>query len=400
MNRMEPLKYKKILVALDNSDYANFAVDATTSLAASTGAEVSGCHVYAARLHEDRFVDMESGLPEQYQEPAELERQRDIHAGLIEKGLAIIADSYTDKLAVLATERGVATRVRNREGKNWVELLKEVGEEEYDLVAMGGIGKGVVELSTIGGVAERIARGIDKDLLIMKTEKLDGPIVVGIDGSPSSFGALKTALSLSKVFGGEVEAVAVFDPYFHQVAFRNIAGALSEEAAQIFRFEEQEKLHDEIIDDGLAKLYKAHLDTAEKVARDWGVEIKTSLIAGKAFNEMLKHVQSRAASFLVLGRFGLHKVSGSGLGTTAENVVRSATTNVLITNEEITVESAADAETGIPLTWTDSALKRMDKVPAFVRGMATKAIEDHAREKGVSEVTEDIVDEVKKRVGM
>ena len=39
---------------------------------------------------------MESGLPEKYQGEKELQRQRDIHDGLITKGLEIISDSFLD----------------------------------------------------------------------------------------------------------------------------------------------------------------------------------------------------------------------------------------------------------------------------------------------------------------
>jgi nucleotide-binding universal stress UspA family protein len=376
-------------------------MEAVLAIGSTHRGEVTGCHVYAARLHESRFIDMEKGLPARYQSESILKRQREVHEGLIEKGLGIIADSYLDRFEAEARAKGVRTRRRNREGKNWVELLKEVSSGGYDLVCMGGLGKGTVELSVVGGVCERVARGIRKDLLVTKTGSFNGTIMVGIDGSPSSYGALKAALTLSEVFGGRVEAVSVFDPYFHQVAFRNIAGALSEEAAKIFRFKEQEKLHDEIIDNGLAKLYQSYLDRAYKAAKAWGSEIKTTLLAGKAFNEMLKHAQKGSASFVVLGRFGHHRVFESEMGNTAENVLRVAATNVFIANSEIDMfDRKIGEQNGDVFEWTEGALKRMEKVPAFVRGMARKAVEDYAREKGTKDITEELVDEVKKRFNM
>jgi nucleotide-binding universal stress UspA family protein len=395
------LRFKKILAALDNSDYSNYGMEAAFAIGSAHRSEVTGCHVYAARLHESRFMDMEKGLPARYQSESILKRQKEVHEGLIEKGLGVIADSYMDRFEAGARAKGVRTRRRNREGKNWVELLREVSSGGYDLVCMGGLGKGAVELSVLGGVCERVARGIRKDLLVTKTGSFNGTIMVGIDGSPSSYGALRAALALSGVFGGEVEAVSVFDPYFHQVAFRNIAGALSEEAAKIFSFKEQEKLHDEIIDGGLAKLYQSYLDSAYKVAKAWGSEIKTTLLAGKAFNEMLKHAQKGPASFVVLGRFGLHRVSESEMGNTTENVLRSATTNVFIANPEIDVfEKKVGEQNGDVFEWTEGALKRMERVPAFVRGMARKAVQDYAREKGTKDITEELLDEVKKLFGM
>ena len=89
--------FQNILTALDNSTYSDYGMDAAISIARVFKATVTGCHVYAARLHETRFMDMESGLPERYQSEAVLKRQRDIHESLISKGLGIISDSYMDR---------------------------------------------------------------------------------------------------------------------------------------------------------------------------------------------------------------------------------------------------------------------------------------------------------------
>ena len=69
-----------------------------------------------------------------------------------------------------------------------------------------------------------------------------------------------TGLALGKALNKPVEAIAAFDPYFHYAAFHSISGVLNEEAGKVFRFKEQEKLHEEIIDSGLAKIYQSHLD--------------------------------------------------------------------------------------------------------------------------------------------
>jgi len=47
--------------------------------------------------------------------------------------------------------------------------------------------------------------------------------------------------------------------------FNGIVGVLNEKASKIFRFKEQEQLHEEIIDTGLAKIYQSHLE----IARSW-----------------------------------------------------------------------------------------------------------------------------------
>lgn len=57
---------------------------------------VTSSHVYAAKMHDVRFRQMESGLPEEYQDEQELEKQRAIHDQLITKGMEVITDSYLD----------------------------------------------------------------------------------------------------------------------------------------------------------------------------------------------------------------------------------------------------------------------------------------------------------------
>jgi K+-sensing histidine kinase KdpD len=174
-------------------------------------------------------------------------------------------------------------------------------------------------------------------------------------------------------------------------------------AARLFKFEEQEKLHDEIIDSGLARLYESYLERACEVAKELGAEITTTLLAGKAFDEIVKHVRKGGASFVVLGRFGMHRVAGSPMGTTAENVLRAAAANVLISNREVNVfetKEAREGKKGFKFNWTEGALKRLEKIPPLVRGMALMAIEEHAAAKGSKEITEELMDEVKKRFGM
>ncbi|MBI3754230.1 MAG: universal stress protein [Deltaproteobacteria bacterium] len=296
---------------------------------------------------------------------------------------------------------------KNREGKNFAELLKEIDEGGYDLTVMGSLGMGVVENSIIGGVCERVARKTRKDLLIVKSETLNPEseilkkILVAIDGSPYSYWGLIVALNLKKAWGQisnlspQIEAVAAFDPYFHQIAFKNIKDALSEEAAKVFKFKEQEKLHDEIIDKGMAKLYQGCLDTAAQIAKTKGIDIKTTLLAGKAYNEIIKHIQLTKPGLLIIGRCGLHHVKESDMGSNAENLLRLAPCNIFIGARGFNPEEIIKTNTNaLPcIEWTEGALKRVEKIPPFAQGMAKKAIEDYAREKGQNMITEKIIDE-------
>jgi nucleotide-binding universal stress UspA family protein len=78
--------FQKIYVPVDNSGHSNRAIDQALALGGSYGAKLVGCHVYAARMHDYRFKQMEFTLPEEYLVETELARQRKIHDSLITMG--------------------------------------------------------------------------------------------------------------------------------------------------------------------------------------------------------------------------------------------------------------------------------------------------------------------------
>src|SRR5439155_19765320 len=99
------------------------------------------------------------------------------------------------------------------------------------------------------------------------------------------FGGLKMASALGKTFQHPSEIVSVYDPFLHYVAFNGIVTVLSEQASKVFRFKEQQQLHEEIVDSGLAKIYQSHLEVARQIAHADGVEVQLTLLPGKAFEK-------------------------------------------------------------------------------------------------------------------
>lgn len=387
--------YKRLLVCLDNSDYSNFAASLSVAIASASGALLTGCHVYAARLHNARFLEMEDGLPHEYRKEETLKNTREVHDTLITKGLKIISDSYTAFFQANAAAAGVQAIGVSREGKNFEELLAEAAEGGYDLVSMGRLGLGALPSSTIGSVAERVARRTRKDILVAGSVDFDGPILIAIDGSPASFGGLKIALELSRVFNRPVEAVASFDPVFHQSAFRSIAGVLTEEAGRLFRFNEQEKLHEEIIDKGLARIYRGHLDTAARVAASLGFSIKTTLLSGKASDEIIKHAEKVSPFMAVFGRTGAHATKVLDIGSTVENCLRELACHVLISSGEFIPEMPQNSSS---IDWTSEANDILGRIPQFARGIVKNMVEDSARGKGLTTITASFMREVRKRM--
>src|SRR5437899_1997309 len=282
--------YQHIYVPVDNSDYSNRAIDLAVELGRAFGAKLTGCHVYAARLHDYRFKQMEYTLPEEYKDENELECQRKIHDSLIAMGLQLISDSYLDVMGRKAEEAGLAFDRKLVDGKHYKALIEDAQASGYDLVVMGALGMGAVKDSQLGSVTERFVRRVTADTLVVRNhdplKDQQGAIVVGLDGSPQSFHGLKIGIALARALGRPLHAVAVYDPYLHYAMFNGIVGVLNEKASKIFRFKEQEQLHEEIIDTGLAKIYQSHLEIGRKLCAEDGVDLTITLLDGKCFEKM------------------------------------------------------------------------------------------------------------------
>jgi len=431
--------YREIFVPVDNSPHSDWAVDRAIELCRKTGGRITGNHVYAARLHDVRFRQLETGLPAQFQTPDEIKKQRKIHDKLIEKGLQLIADSFLDQLGKRCEAARVPLTRQLLEGINYEEIVNEVNrgagrlpgligfdpnraagydggervrgdvrvgengrlvaEEEdaaarlvgssgrqYDVLAIGAHGLGRQPYSQLGGVVARVLRGVEKDVLIVRDDRpfAGGRFLVCVDGSSYGYRAMRVALELAQAFGGSLYACSAFDVEYHHVVFHNIKDVLSYQASKVFKFEEQEELHNNIIDKGLLKLCQANLKRAEVIAREFpDVPLKTQILIGKPFQVIMQWAEEIQPSLLVLARHGAHRIEGTHLGSQAENLLRLAPCNVLLAGtvgirpEDIPwIEE--DGVAGLP--WAPEAEVRILRVPPFAQGIARRAVEEYVLE--------------------
>jgi len=444
--------YQEVFVPVDNSQHSYWAVDRAIEVCKRSEGRITGNHVYAARLHDVRFRQLETGLPAQFQSAKEIKRQRKIHDKLIEKGLQLISDSFLDKMEKRCEVAGVPLRRQLLEGINYEELVREansgegtlpsligfdaniaanydggervrsdvrlgedgriVGEDEtqdeklagssgrqYDLVAMGAHGIGQQPHSQLGGVVARAARSITKDMLIVKNERplRSGKIMVCVDGSSYSYKAMRVGLELAQTYGATLYLCSAFDVEYHHAVFNNIKDVLSVKAGKVFKFEEQEELHNNIIDKGLLKLSQTHIKRAEVMAQEFpDVQVESQILVGKPFQVILQWVEEIEPTLLIIGRHGGHRIEGTEMGSQTENLIRMALANVLVTGiEGITPEDIPwieeDGEAG--LEWAPDAEVRIQRVPPFAQGIARRAVEEYTIEQGGAMVTKHWLDQ-------
>ncbi len=432
--------YREVLVPVDNSAESDHAVDRAIELCSRSGGRITGTHVYAARLHDVRFRQLEIGLPARFQAAEEIKRQRTIHDKLIEKGLQLISDSFLDQVHRRCEAAGVELVRQLLEGINYEEIAKEanrgagrlpsligfdpniagkydggarvrgdvrlgengriVAEDEedeaaklagssarqYDLVAIGAHGLGRQPYSQLGSVVARAVRQIDKDVLIVRDDAPlgGGRFMVCIDGSAYSYKAMRVALELAREFGSKLYVCSAFDVEYHHVVFNNIKDVLSVQASKVFKFEEQEELHNNIIDKGLLKLCQANLKRARVMASQYAdVEVETQILIGKPFQVVMQWAEEVEPSLLIAARHGSHRIDGTDIGSQADNLLRLARSSVLLIG---TVDVRADEIPWIEedgrqgLEWAPEAEVRILRVPPFALGIARSAVEEYVLE--------------------
>ncbi len=385
--------YEEIFIPCDNSLECDYAIHRSLELAKKFKSRLVGNHVYAAKLHDVRFRQLESGLPARFQSKEEIKRQRKIHDKLIEKGLQLISDSFLDRMEKQCVEADVDIERQLLEGIHFEEIIGEVNSNGYDLCAMGAHGLGRQPRSQLGSVTTRVLRGLDKDLLITRTdEPLEGgTFLVCVDGSSYSYRSARVALELARDFNAKIEFCSAFDLDFHHIAFNNIKDVLSYQASRVFKFEEQEELHNNIIDKGLLKLCQANVDRAAKMAEDYpDVPVGTQVLVGKPFDCILKYIEELEPSLLVLARHGAHRIEGPDMGSQVENLARLAPCNILVTGTVgVNPEDVPwMEEDGVPgLEWDPMAEVRIQRVPPFAQGIARNAVEEWIEEQGGDVVT-------------
>ncbi len=294
--------YDSIYVPVDNSDHSNASVHLAVELGAAYEAKLVGSHVYAAKLHDVRFKQMEFTLPDEYKEETELEKQRMIHDALIARGLHLISDSYLDKMEEMAQARGLPFTRKHFDGRNFEAIVNDINDSAYDLVVLGALGQGAVKDSDAGSVCERVLRRTDVDTLVIRNAEAyqlngDEAILVGLDGSKASYRALDAACKLAKASGRPVEVIVV----------------LSEQNAS------EEELH------------QAHLTAARQKAKEMGIRVSTSFQDGGAIENLISTAEKTGAWTLAVGRTGLDGgPEANTVGGVTEGLIRRAPCNILV----------------------------------------------------------------------
>lgn len=133
--------YRDILVAIDCSPVDESLVEQVSALALQLGATMHLLHViHSHTLDQERFLREEATM---------------------------ILDRYRKKLEA----EGLEVRVVIRSGEPEREILREIEEKEYDLVAMAAHGHRLPERILFGSVSRVVRQNISIPLLLIKSDR-------------------------------------------------------------------------------------------------------------------------------------------------------------------------------------------------------------------------------------
>ena len=293
------ISFKTILVPVDFSEPSKRALDCALGMATRLKAKLIVAHVVPESMGLAYTFPIEGTVIEtQRRERVEQEIQ-----GLIPEERA----------------KHVELQVIVRTGLVEEHLLDIVNEHSVDLVVMGSHGRRLFRRWFLGSIAEHMLRRVPVPILTMSHIEEDrypfgggvaafNRILFATDLGESSSAGMGYAVDLAHLFSGHLTVMTV-------VEYMN----LSYEAASFLEDERTRRL----------QAAEKQLDGFVEREKPKGMDVKTIVTDGKAYEQILATAQDVNADCIVLTLQRRSLLERAFLGSTAERVVRLAPIPVL-----------------------------------------------------------------------
>lgn len=288
------MKFKKILVPIDFSEFSDNAVEFALLMAERFGADVMLLHtvlLFEQDLNEEEHLEAYERLIQQ-KENERTKKMKSHHKSGEKRGVTV--DSVL--------RRGVSAAD---------SILDYMSGKDFDLVVMGTHGHGGIVKWFHGSVTEKVVRfspipvvTVHKDYTREKIEK----ILVPIDFSEYSHIAIQQGKTIAKEFNAAVEFMHVVEqdahPEFYSISFEPILKA----------------------NPGLKKHISENLKKYSGMTED---EAGFVVGEGKVHKEIIKYAEDNDIDLIVMPTRGMSDLEHIIMGSTTERVVRVATCPVL-----------------------------------------------------------------------
>jgi prephenate dehydratase/nucleotide-binding universal stress UspA family protein len=293
--------YRKILVPLDGSDFAEFALAPALSLA-----EKGDGTIYLVTVVPN-FPPISPAEETEGSTRGWFEEER-VRAGTY-------LDDVKERLAAASPAATVHTKVLSGGPAHAIE--NRVEETGMDLIVMTTHGRGPLERMWLGSVADGLVRSAPCPILLWRPQENGtavlerrpdfSSIVVPLDGSAVSRAMVPEAAGFAKAFGSRISFVSVVPDSF-PLGSPYIPHAAEEEL-------ERERMISE---------FREALESAADELRDQGLKVDTAVIRNADPPEgILGHATEIGASLIAMSTHGRGGVARLVLGSVADKVIRS-----------------------------------------------------------------------------
>ena len=251
-----------------------------------------------------------SGSPEQVERLAALHSVAELRAQLVEDVSSVVR-AVAERVS--ATDVAVTSEVVY--GHPAQELIRAA--DAHSMLVVGSRGRGSVAGAVLGSVSQSIAQYGKGTVVVVRGRPADpatGRVVVGVDGSPASIGALRFADRAARLRGATLRVVHAWSvPY---LGFAGPASNLPEDAIDDLTREAKATLQ--------ASLDRASLDVSRS-------DLEVRLVHGGPAPALLESAQD--ADLLVVGSRGYGGWKGLLLGSVSNQCVTQSPCTVAVVRE-------------------------------------------------------------------
>ena len=299
---MSLFAHKRILVAIDFSEYSKIALDICLGASKCMKTKLYVLHTIEKFPH-DYVHLLSSTAHSNMKQKLEEEAMNKIKAMLPEELLG-----SEDIVPIV------------RFGKPFLEIIKVAKEKGVDLMAIGTHGRAGVDRVILGSVAERVVRKAGCAVMVIRNKKYVGfkRIIVPIDFSDCSRKALEYATATARAHNSKLTILHVYEGSFVEPY---VKAANSEEEA------------DEIMKE-IERVNETKYDEFLKTVDLSGVEYEKLLKKGIPETDIVEIAMEQQANLIVMGTHGRSGIKHILIGSTAEEVVRAVHCDIIIVKPE------------------------------------------------------------------
>lgn len=303
----------RVLIAYDGSDEAAGAIRAAARLL--PGARAVVVHGRGASVALEHAALARIAMPDAAIVPS---------VAAYERAAEDASQEVAERGRVLAAGAGLdATAASRQDGSPWRAIRLAGEEQQADLIVCGARGLGGFARALLGSTSSALLHHADRPVLVVPggAGELDGPVLIGYDGSAGARAAVTTAARLFPA-----RPALVVHAWSSPVQRSFVGEALlTAPLAEI-----DEIAHD--VDDVFAGQAQELADEGAALAREHGLDARGLAIesAPGAWRALAAAARAEAAAVIVAGSRGRGALASTVLGSVSSGLAHNAEVPVLV----------------------------------------------------------------------